>query len=612
MKRTAVILISALFLNSCSESFKEAAGDEYGSITAHISSQTRTSMGPGEDGIYKVLWSEGDGILVSDGNMEAVYTTAEGGVPSAVFIPKTRIQMDFNAGVIAGYPVENMFLGGPDPDEDIYFTIPSVQPYTEGSFAETSMPMVSDVAYGPVLNFKNTAGVMKIVISGEESVSLKSVTVKTNEILSGDLCYNPGTQTYDMENAMTPYNQTVLDCGDGVEISSDEKSFHIVVPHQKYTSLSVTLLSTDGRQHVFRMKEDKELTVGRSSVVTLPLKYSTFGTSTTPEISMSTTYITFTGIGVNVSMKNVDSYYSGFQSKESFDREMSDGSLLESLKWKTAYTSPLSYKGSISGFQEEFADMLIEPGHEYVFWIVPYREDGAYTENDISLITIKTNSYTPGGSVTLWTEDLETDYTGLSVRLIASDNVKIVYNILMPSEELAAYPEEQDLIDLLFSGSAYFFEATNDIVVRKFLSPDTRYTLIAIAVDKSGRYGPLFMEEYETKAIEYNSLNVNIVQDIDALREDQTIRWSTENGSAAGYRYIMTDTSRYLWTGTLNSSVKKAEENLVLDPGLYYITKTTSTEARLEIENGKEYIFVILAVDSAGNCSVASHWKFTY
>lgn len=612
MKKIAILLTSALLLNSCSEAFKENAADECGPITANIYSQTRTSMGSGEDGIYKVLWSEGDGIIVSDGMIEGVYTTVEGGGSSAVFIPKSRIPMDFSKGVIAGYPVENMFLGVPDPDEDIYFTIPSAQQYKVESFDEASMPMVSDIAYEPVLNFRNAAGVMKIVVSGEETVSLKSVTIKTNEVLSGDLCYNPGTQTYNMENAMTPYNQTVLDCGSGIEISSAEKSFHIVVPHQTYTSLSVTLHSTDGRQHIFRMKEDKTLTVGRSSVVTLPLKYSTFGTSTAPEISMSTTYTTFTGIGINVSMKNVDSYYCGFQSKKSFDQEMSEGSLLESLEWMTPYTSPLSYKGSISGFQSSFGDVLIEPGHEYVLWIVPYRKNGAYTEHDVEFITIKTQSYSPGGTISLRAEDLVTDFTGLSVNLIASESAEIVYNILMPSAELAQYPDEQDLIDLLLEGSAYFFEASNDIVVRKFLSPGTKYTLIAIAVDKTGKYGPLFKEEYETKAIDYNDLNVSIVQDMDALRKEHTIRWSTENGQATGYRYIMTATDRHLWTGTLESSVKKAEETMVLDPGLYYITKTDSTEARLEMENGKEYIFVILAVDSAGGCSTASHWRFTY
>ena len=119
-------------------------------------------------------------------------------------------------------------------------------------------------------------------------------------------------------------------------------------------------------------------------------------------------------------------------------------------------------------------------------------------DNSSQFITIKTQSYSPGGTISLRAEDLVTDFTGLSVNLIASESAEIVYNILMPSAELAQYPDEQDLIDLLLEGSAYFFEASNDIVVRKFLSPGTKYTLIAIAVDKTGKYGPLFKEEYET------------------------------------------------------------------------------------------------------------------
>mgnify|MGYP003294208376 FL=1 len=78
------------------------------------------------------------------------------------------------------------------------------------------------------------------------------------------------------------------------------------------------------------------------------------------------------------------------------------------------------------------------------------------------------------------------------------------------------------------------------------------------------------------------------------------------------YRYIFTATDRHLWTGTLESSVKRAGETLFLNSGYYYISTTTETSAKVSMENGKEYMFVILAVDNAGNCSAASHWKFIY
>lgn len=612
MKKFLTSISAILLVLSCTEAIQEESNHENEAITANITPQTRTSMGPGEKGIYKVLWSDGDGIIVSDGMMEGVYTTLEGGSSSAVFIPKSRIPMDFSKGVIAGYPVENMFLGGPDLEEDVYFTIPSVQKYAEGSFDDVTMPMISDIAYEPVLNFRNAAGVLKLVVSGSENVTITSIDVSSPEILSGDLCYNPADQSYIPEEAMTPIHSVSIDCGEGIAVGSEEKAFHIVVPHQTYTGLKVTLNAKDGRKHVFNMKEGKEISVARSSVASIPLKYNRFGTSTAPEISISATSVTFSGFSVNVSMKNVSSYYCGLQSKSSFDSEMSSGSLLEDMSWRTLYTAPMTYSGSISRFQEEFADIFIEPAHDYVFWIVPYSEDGTYTENDIVYIEVATKAYTSGGSTSLTASGFEADMTSISVTLRASGSVEMVYNMLLSEAEVAKYPTVQDKIDLLLYGNAYFFESSSDIVLRKFLDPGSKYTLIAIAVDRSGRYGPLFMQEYSTVPIPYNDIKVSIDESLSALKEDQTIRWTASADDVTEYRYIFTSTDRHLWTGTLGESVKKAGETMVLNPGLYYISKTGSTEARLEMENGKEYIFVILAVDSAGGCSTASHWRFTY
>lgn len=612
MKRTLVTILSAVLLASCSEALKEDTGHESEAITAKIAPQTRTSLGPGEDGIYKVLWSDGDGIIVSNGELEGVYMAAAGGSSSAVFIPKSRIPMDFSNGVIAGYPVENMFLGSPDLDEDIYFTIPSTQQYVENSFAGFTMPMVSDIAYEPVLNFKNAAGVFRLMISGSESISLASVTVKANEIMSGDLCYNPGSQTYNMDDAMTPYYHTVIDCGEGVDISPDATPFHFVVPHQTYTGLTITLTATDGRQHIFRMKEGREITVERGSIATIPLNYKTFGTSTKPEVALSCTSASFTGFNISVSMKNVASYYCGLQSKASFENELNDGSILESVSWKTEYTNNLSYSGSVARFQEEMSDMLIEPAHDYVFWIIPASPSGTYTKEDVHYIEVTTLSYQSGGSIGLTASNVEVDMTSISLTLTASGGASMVYNMLLDEARLEAYPTDQDKIDLLLSGEAYFFDKSSDIIIRKFLSPGTTYTIIAIAVDYSGRYGHLFQREFTTEAIPFSDMTVSINKDPEALKNDSQINWETAGGNATEYRYIFTPTDRYLWTDTLESSVRKAGEIMYLSPGLYYINKTADSFANVTIESGKEHIFILLAADSDGNCSVTDHWIFTY
>ncbi|MBR5298853.1 MAG: hypothetical protein IKU36_01245 [Bacteroidales bacterium] len=613
MKKTLSILAGFLTFCACTEQISENEVHEGTSIQATITPQTRTAMGPKEEGIYKVLWTQGDGIVVSDGYIDAVFMTDSDHSTSAVFIPKTKVTMDFSKGVIAGYPVEGMFLAGPDVEENIYFTIPNIQQYAEGSFTEETMPMISDVAYEPVLTFRNAASVMKLTVSGEEEVTITSISVSSNETISGDLCYNPGSDSYIPEEVMTPYTSTTLDCGEGVVVGKDGADFHIVIPHQTYTGLTITLTASDGRKHVFKMKEGKEIAAARGSVLTIPLTFSTFGTSTKPEVNLSYSSVSFSGFSISVSMKNVTSYYCGLQSRSSFENEMKDGSLFEVLNWKTEYTTPLSYSGSVLRFQEEMQDVLIEPGHDYVFWIVPKNETGSYTATDVTYIEVSTKSYTAGGSISLSASDPTIDMTSISLTLTASGSVEMIYNMLLSENEIAKFPTEQDKIDLLIGGSAYFFDRSSDVVIRKFLSPGTKYTLLAIAVDRYGRYGPLFMQEYQTVDLPYNGTKVIIDQDITSLRADQTIRWSMTGGNdVEEYLYIFTDTDRHLWTGTLESSVRKAGETMFLNPGLYYITRTKENSAKVSMENGKEYMFVILAVDKAGNCSTASSWKFTY
>lgn len=609
MKKIALFISAVFAVSSCVQPEPETITVP---ITAYTAHQTRTSMGKGTDGMHDVLWTSGDVIAVSDGGLEGIYVAHEGGSSCAIFTPKTKINMDFSSGVIAGYPAGNVFLGAPDLNEDIYITIPQVQQYTEDSFAEATMPMISDVAYEPVLNFHNAAGVIRLNLSGNEEVSISSITLTADQQLSGDFCYNPSEQAYKDDSAASGSASITIECETAVNVSKETVAFNIVVPHKTYSKLSISIKATDGRVHNVSMKEGKEITVQRSGIVNIPLHYDTFGTSTAPEIKMSSTYTTFTNIGISVEMKNVTSYYSGFEDRETFENEFSSGNLLKDLEWKKLYTGPTSYSGSATRFQEEFGDILIEPGHEYAFWIIPYSEDNAYTESDVHYIFIKTKAFTSGGTVTLSSDNIVVDMTSISLTLTASENVEMIYNMLFPSEDMQKFAQEQDIIDFLLSGKAYFIDDESDIVVRKFLSPGTDYTLVALAVDRRGKYGSLFRQEFTTVAIPYNDMTVEIDRNLNALKSDQTLRWSVSGGDVAEYRYIFTETERHLWTGTLESSVKKAGETMYLDPGLYYITKTTDPYAEVSMENGKEYIFVLLAVDTDGRPSAVSHWKFIY
>ena len=171
MKRSIYSLIGLAVLSASCSTFadKEQHSLPQEAVTATIGVETRTMIGDKNGNAYKVVWNSGDQIIISTGissKDKAVYTTSDHGTPSASFYPEDKAA-DFSNGAIAGYPVENMYLGAPDADKEVYFTIPQVQTYAPGSFDSGAMPMISEITDKAELNFFNAAGVIRLMLSTE-------------------------------------------------------------------------------------------------------------------------------------------------------------------------------------------------------------------------------------------------------------------------------------------------------------------------------------------------------------------------------------------------------------------------------------------------------------
>lgn len=586
-------------------------------IYASIGEDTRTIIGEKDGNAYKVEWETGDRILISTGTSQkakSIYITSESGTPSAAFFPEEGEEaVDFSQGAIAGYPVENMYLGMPDTDKEVYFTIPDIQSHIPGSFDSGAMPMISDVTDKPELHFYNAAGVIRLRLSSEEKdLEISSVTITSSAYLSGECGYIPKSRKLFFDESMLSNNYVTLQCEDGTALSEND-TFHIVVPHQTYKDLIITVMTSDNRQQMFTMKSGREIAVGRSSIVTIPLKLDALTAVGAPKIKVKVSSVTFENIMVDIAMDNVTTYYCGIQTKLAFGRDIESGELLASLPYRNSYTSPLSYSGSISAFQEEMQDLLIEPGQSYVIWFVPHKQSGIYTTDDIIYTETMTKSYTSGGSKKISYSALETGYTSISMTL-RSSGATAIYCQLLSEDQMKQYTSDSDLIRRLLEpgGGSTVFDNDNDIFERKFLNPGTQMTLIALAIDISGRYGPLFKEVFKTKAIPYNTTAVDIIEDIAALKESSSISWNVSGDTVSGYRYIFRETNSYLWQNTLGASVLKAQETMFLDPGLYYINTVSTPSVKLATDPGKEYIIIVTAVDEDGNISVADSWTFEY
>lgn len=274
-RKITTLLIGGLLLASCAmEDVTETVtgNEEAVPVTATIGTETKTHLGPKEDNIYKVLWSQWDNIAIrTDGaESQAVYTALEGGDVTAVFIPEDPTKgLKMSNGAIAVYPAENAEIVS---TKEVYITIPAEQVYAEGSFAEEAMPMVSNITAIPEFRFFNAAGALKLMVStNKENFKVKSVTVATSEgFISGKCRYDVNKKEY-VAGTAADENKVVLDCGNGVAVGRNATAFYIVVPHREYEDLCISIQSTDGREQKFNLKEGKKLAVGRSSILSIPL-----------------------------------------------------------------------------------------------------------------------------------------------------------------------------------------------------------------------------------------------------------------------------------------------------------------------------------------------------
>lgn len=277
MKYTRLKLFAAgLAIASCS--VNEINGDlvnkDTNTIYASTEAETKTTLDENEDGVYKVTWTAGDQIvLIDERGYTATYATEDGGESRAKFtLKKSHEELEFDNGVLAGYPVKNIYLNSSDPEIPVFISIPSTQEYNGTSFADNVMPMISDVTTGINLKFKNAAGVIRFMISATEEINVKSLVVKSGvENISGECGYIPETQNYFFDDSLQSEKSVTLSCENSVKVGKEAKAFFIVVPHQTYTDLEVIVKTDDGYEKSFEMKSEKTLTVKRSSVATIPL-----------------------------------------------------------------------------------------------------------------------------------------------------------------------------------------------------------------------------------------------------------------------------------------------------------------------------------------------------
>ena len=278
MKNTAsnkLFLISLFCLAlSCNRvEVEEPLSAEGRCFTARTEQPTKTQLG----GDLSVLWQQGDMLSIFCGNgVNACYKVSEGvGESTGRFEPTGSSSGDASvqlAGNLAYYPYgENVIANS---DGTLNVELPKTQSYASGGFARGVNPMVA-VTSGTeedTFVFKNICAIFKVSLTGSDCIKTLEFSGNDNEKVCGKASLKA---EYGKEPVLSFQSDAgtvlVLDCGEGVQLTSSPREFCFVVPAGTYAKgFKVKAVSTSGEY--MRMTVSQAVTLKRATVKGSPSK----------------------------------------------------------------------------------------------------------------------------------------------------------------------------------------------------------------------------------------------------------------------------------------------------------------------------------------------------
>lgn len=266
----------------------------------HFNSLTRTSLGTDRT----VLWTEGDQLSIWPGtDAQSVYELSDGvGTAAASFTLSGEASEGTAVSAnVALYPYTS---GATLVESDGTFTlsgvnIPGSQAYSEASFATGAYPMVA-VSDDNSLSFKNVEGIVKLTLCG--SATIKRILFEGN---AGESVSGTASVSVSEEPVLTfssgAGTTVLLDCGEGVALTSEGVSFYIALTPQTFKS-GFTFVVTDSEGNAQIIASSKSQTVKRNVILSMPsVAYSGSKTAYMTFVSQGSSTVALKANGTGVS-----------------------------------------------------------------------------------------------------------------------------------------------------------------------------------------------------------------------------------------------------------------------------------------------------------------------
>ena len=277
------LLISAaaaiLLATGCQEETVDPTGQyngsEFTASTESFAADSKTSMDAG----CNVLWSKGDHIAIFEASSSASkYRLVDefAGASSGSFTLVEQSSGDSNnGGNVAIYPyMENLKCQISDTKYKISgIEVPQAQTYASNSFANGSLLMAS-YSDNRDFSFWNIFGAIKLQLIGTDKIKEIKIEGHNGEKLSGKAEVTVYSNETDpsivfADDAATSVS---LYCEDGVQLDAyNPTSFYISLPPVTFKEgFSVTITTATNQKTT--LKASVENTIGRSSILVMPLK----------------------------------------------------------------------------------------------------------------------------------------------------------------------------------------------------------------------------------------------------------------------------------------------------------------------------------------------------
>lgn len=620
MKKASILLISALMavMSGCQTDTVQETMTENDphKIFAVIEEDaaTKTSLSRNN----KILWSEGDQIAVfqnsRSGSIYQVDPESVGSSSATFFCVENKSKGVTIGADIAFYPYgSGMYCTalGEDRYEISDYDFPSVQTYVADSFCEEAYPMAAVSEVGSEdFSFRNISGVLKLMLTGSEAV--KSITLQGNadEILSGKGVVTVGSGNFEpvVTFGTSVGNVVTLDCSSApVSLNKETPTaFLIALPPVTFeTGFNVVVEGVSGGK--MTLKTSNKAVISRSSILRMPqVEFAPVGGVMIEEVSK-----TFEEVIVRVRVCDAVQYCGGCLPADKF----SLSTVLRNANWKIAprITDNFEYEGPVTGFPN-VEPVPVSSGQTYVLWVAPYKEGQTLLKQaDIVYKEFTVPEISAGGEIDVICTGTEIDIKSVKAT-ISAEGSSMIYSALLTAEEAESYPTEADCVKYLIDKT---IPSKDDVVevCRDGLSPATSVKLIAMAVDPSGKYGDLLVENLTTSVPEFNE---EIQIKLSVEYEDKTAYIHVDGNSAdVVYYYFVGKTSSTSWTRHLGGTRESAEEYMVLNRNAYVLENTEEVPlvdgciVYEDLEMGAEHVAVVLAVDREGVYSRAYIKYFT-